>query len=577
VEFVVLMAAVNMDESVADGVLAGFQDFMESFAAVTSRARQRFCARDWPGMQEDARERLDLYPAAVDRIVATVRQGHRGSPSPSGWAQAKRIYRDTTAAMKNGELARSFFNSVSRRIFAVVGQNPTLEFTRDQTDPRRGSLCTSEISMHVATPEDPLAVLALLERHEIAPYESRSTQAHRVEQAIGAALHRSLGHARIDQIQALTPVFYRGQGAFIVARILAGERWIPLVLALRHGADGVVVDAVLTDEDAVSVLFSFTRSYFHAAIDDYPGTIGFLQSLMPRKKTAELYMALGHHRHGKTALFRDLTAHLAGSTDQFVFAPGRRGMVMLVFTLPSYDLVFKVIRDHFQPPKTTDRNHVIENYRLVFQHDRAGRLIDAQEFAQLEFNRERFAPELLDALLNQAAETVHTLGDQVVFTHLYTERRVTPLDVYIEQADFYAASQAVLDYGHAIKDLAASGIFPGDIFLKNFGVTRHGRVVFYDYDELCLLNDCRFRAMPEPETPEQELSAEPWFAVADNDIFPAELSTFLGLYGRLREVFLSAHGDLFDAAYWQKIQEHHRAGELIDIIPYGETERLHRA
>jgi len=286
------MAAVNMDESVADGVLAGFQDFMESFAAVTSRARQRFCARDWPGMQEDARERLDLYPAAVDRIVATVRQGHRGSPSPSGWAQAKRIYRDTTAAMNNGELARSFFNSVSRRIFAVVGQNPTLEFTRDQNRPA-ARLALHERDLHArsharGSPRGPGPTRATRDR----PVRESQHPGSSRRAGDRAALHRSLGACAHRSDPGLTPVFYRGQGAFIVARILAGERWIPLVLALRHGADGVVVDAVLTDEDAVSVLFSFTRSYFHAAIDDYPGTIGFLQSLMPRKKTAELYMAL---------------------------------------------------------------------------------------------------------------------------------------------------------------------------------------------------------------------------------------------------------------------------------------------
>ncbi len=265
---------------------------------------------------------------------------------------------------------------------------------------------------------------------------------------------------------------------------------MPLAIALRNTERGIVVDAVVLTERDISVIFSFTRSYFHAAVRRVADVIQFLRSLMPYKPIAELYNALGHNKHGKTEAYRSLQRHLARTDERFGFAPGARGMVMVVFTLPSYDVVFKVIRDTFEQPKRTTRDRVRERYRLVFTHDRAGRLVDAQEFEHLVFARDRFSDDLLDELLHSASRSVHLEGDQVVIEHLYAERKVRPLDLYLSDADTAAAIRVALDYGQAIKDLAATNVFPGDLLFKNFGVTRHGRVIFYDYDELCLLSEC---------------------------------------------------------------------------------------
>jgi isocitrate dehydrogenase kinase/phosphatase len=304
--------------------------------------------------------------------------------------------------------------------------------------------------------------------------------------------------------------------------------------------------------------------------------VGFLKSIMPLKPIAELYTAIGWNKHGKTMLYRSLYRHLGNSADRFEIARGARGMVMSVFTLPSYDIVFKIIRDRFGEAKTITRRDVLDRYHFVFQHDRVGRMVDAQEFENLTFARERFTDELLAELDESARNTVTITGSQVIVRHLYTERRLYPLDLFIKEMPLDQARAAIDDYGTAIADLAAANIFPGDLFIKNFGVTRHHRVVFYDYDEVTLLSDCNFRRMPQSTAYDDEIAATPWFSVSNNDIFPEEFRTFLWLPGPLRELLESRHGHLFDVDWWLSMQQRVREGEILDIFPYAQNKRLRR-
>jgi isocitrate dehydrogenase kinase/phosphatase len=224
---------------------------------------------------------------------------------------------------------------------------------------------------------------------------------------------------------------------------------------------------------------------------------------------------------------------------------------MIVFTLPSHDLVFKVIRDRFGAPKTTSRADVMERYQFVFRHDRAGRLVDAQEFKRLRLPRDRFMPGLAGELLNEASESCRIEGEDLIVEHCYIERRLRPLNLFLREAEPAAAEAAIIDYGQALRDLAASNVFPGDLLLKNFGVTSHGRVIFYDYDELCLLTDCVFRDLPQPSCEEEETAAEPWFHLGPNDVFPEQWLQFLAIPPALRDVFLQHHAALFTAAWWR--------------------------
>jgi len=560
----------------ASVIFDAFDVFHSQFKAVTRRAQERFEQRDWHGVQIDAAERLDLYRAAVDRAVTEIGQvlGDRVHDKLV-WVSMKAVYSSLISRRDDWELAETFFNSTTRRIFATVGVDPSIEFvdTDFNTPPTQ-----NQHAIYRTYPQ-PISIAALMEtilsdyRFGV-DYQDIRRDAQLAASKVEAHLTALDASPRIERAELIQPVFYRGQGAYVIGRMHSGSHAIPIVLALLNMPQGVVLDAVLLTENEVSILFSFTRSYFHVDIERPYDLIHFLKSIIPRKRTAELYIAIGYNKHGKTELYRDLLHHLAHSHDEFEIAPGERGMVMLVFTLPSYDVVFKIIKDRFDHPKTITRQEVQGKYHLVFKHDRAGRLVDAQEFEHLEFDHRRFSKTLLGELRRVAADSVTVNAQHVVIKHLYVERRLTPLNLFVREADTNAARAAVVDYGNALKDLAAAGIFPGDILLKNFGVTRHGRVVFYDYDELCLLTDCNFRSMPRPRDEAEEYAAEPWFFVGANDIFPEELRTFLGLQGVLREEFLRHHADLFDLNTWLGMQARLRNGEVIHIFPYPQYKRL---
>ncbi len=556
----------------------GFEAYLRDFLEVTRRAQGRFERRDWAGMAADTRERLDLYPRRIAPTVAEIRAllGDRARDEPL-WAGMRAAHSHLVLGRPAAELAETFFNSVTRRIFQTVGINPAIEyldfrFERVPVLTGRRSYASYPIESGMAD-----AVADVLAGCRFArPFADADHDARAVGREIAA--HWEAGKAPLppEVIEVLEPIFYRRKGAYIVGRVRGGSRVMPLVIALVHEPDGIRADAVLCSERDVSIVFSFTRSYFHADVPRPAEVIDFLRSLLPVKPVGELYNALGHHKHGKTELYRDLQRHLLRSSDQFDRAPGAPGMVMAVFTLPGFDVVFKVIRDAFPPPKQTTRAEVERRYELVAAHDRAGRLVDAQAFEGLAFPRDRFTRTLLSDLLGTAARTVRLDGDQVVFAHLYTERRVRPLDVHLVDADEATARRAAVEYGQTIRDLAATGIFPGDLLLKNFGVTRHGRIVFYDYDELQLLTECRFRDMPEPRTPEEELSDEPWFAVGPGDVFPEELRRFVPFGGAARAALLEHHDALFTSDYWREMQRRYAAGEIVDVFPYDPACRLSR-
>ncbi len=567
----------DLAERGAAAIQAAFLAYRAEFKAITRRAPARFEQRNWRGMQDDAVERLELYKKIVDQIVARIRAvlGDEAK-NKAVWARMKAHYSRCIAGYGDFEIAETFFNSITRRIFATVGVDPGMEYVDSDFNapPARSP---QPVYHTYAPPSDTRTLLLniLADYPLAAPYENLERDATLAAREVDAQLRR-LSVNPIETVETLKAISYRNTGGYIVGRLRSGGRYIPLVLALRHPPEGIAIDAVLLDQDDVSIVFSYTRSYFHVEAENPHETIEFLKSILPLKRIAELYISIGYHKHGKTELYRDLLRHLANSADQFEIARGDKGMVMLVFDLPSYDVVFKIIKDQFAYPKMTTRQEVMEKYALVFKHDKAGRLVDAQEYEHLQFERSRFSDKLVAELLKTAAGSVTVQGSTIAIKHLYTERRMTPLNLYVREAPEDAAREAILDYGQAVKDLAATNIFPGDMLLKNFGVTRHGRVVFYDYDELCLLTACNFRELPQSGDVDEELSADPWFYVGPHDIFPEEFIRFFGLSPDLREVFLQAHGDLLGVGFWTNLQARHRAGEVVDIFAYKQSKRLKR-
>lgn len=573
------LSASRLANLAAPAIAEAFIDHQDGFAEITRRARGRFERRDWHGAVADAAARLDLYGRVIDRIERDVRDA-LGARVADGllWAAIKAVYSGLIAGRDDWELAETFFNSVTRRVFATVGVDPNIEFVASDFDgppvrPEGGVVRTYRAHAAGTRGATDLVEAILRDGWFDAPFENARRDAWLVAERLATRL-RDAGAGPAERAEIVRAPFFRRKGAYLVGRIVAGQTIVPLVLALLNTERGIVVDAVLLEEDDLSVLFSFTRSHFHVDVGPPHQLVRFLHRLMPNKRIAELYIAVGYHKHGKTELYRDLLRHLRESDDRFELAPGTPGMVMAVFTMPGYDVVFKIIRDRFPAIKPVTRQGIQKNYRLVFRHDRAGRLVEAQEFEHLKFDRRRFADDLLLELGRHAAQTVDVGDEDVVVHHAYVERRVIPLDVYVRTAPEESVRAIVADFGQAIKDLAATGIFPGELLPKNFGVTRHGRIVCYDYDELSLLTDFTFRRMPVATSPDEEYADEAWFGVGPRDVFPEEIPSFIGLPRGLRAVLDEQHADLYDVQFWTGMQERVRGEEIVDIFPYRASLRL---
>jgi len=574
------LSASRVANVAAPAILEAFEGCQEAFNAITRRARSRFELLDWKGAAADAAERLDLYGHEIDDIERGVRAmlGARVNDRLV-WAGMKAVYSGLIAGRADWELAETFFNSVTRRIFTTVGVDSNIEFVDSDFAAPSAEADGLECCVYQGGRGGGWDAAGLVEAIlQDAPLNARFEDAARDARRVAVRLTdqlRSLGTPdRIERVEIVAAPFFRRKGAYLIGRAFSGDRAVPLVLALLNNERGVVVDAVLTDEDDISILFSFTRSHFNVDAGPPHELVRFLKRLMPKKPIAELYIALGYHKHGKTELYRDLLRHLRETDARFEFAPGTPGTVMVVFTMPGYDLVFKVIRDRFPMIKPITAHGVMQNYRLVLRHDRAGRLVEAQEFEHLEFDRSRFAQDLLAEFSRDADRTVSLSSDLVVVHHAYVERRVTPLDVYVRQASDEAARAVVADFGQAVEELAATGIFPGELLPKNFGVTRHGRVVCYDYDELSLLTDFCFRDMPAARVDDDEYADEAWFGVGPRDVFPEEFSRFLMLPPELRAVLEESHGRIFQPAFWREMQSRVSGGEIVDIFPYHQSRRL---
>ena len=381
------------------------------------------------------------------------------------------------------------------------------------------------------------------------------------------------------QIQVLSSLFYRNKGAYIVGKGINGNREYPFIVPILHNRQGqLILDTVLYEEEHITVLFSFTRAYFLVDMEVPSAYVQFLRTLLPKKPRSEIYTILGLQKQGKTLFYRDYLQHLKHTSDRFEIAPGIRGLVMLVFALPSFPYVFKVIKDFFPAPKETTRAQIKEKYLLVKNHDRVGRMADTLEYSNVAFPLERFSEELVAELMHHAPSLVEIEGGQIIIRHLYIERRMVPLNIFLSKAE-QAGNDAliehgVVEYGNAIKELVAANIFPGDMLYKNFGVTRHSRVVFYDYDEIEYITDCNFRDIPQPRNEEDEMAAEPWYPIGKHDVFPEQFGTFLLGNAKIRKYFMLHHADLLTRDFWQSRKQRILDGHLEDVYPYPQKIRF---
>ena len=535
-------------------------------------------------MRALARERIEMYDRRVEEAVRGILERFpRAEADEALWPEIKLAYIPLLHEHRQPECAETFYNSVACQVLHRRYYRNEFIFWRPAVATEHLEGDEPAYRSHYPLKQGLRRTLKemVLGFGLAAPWENLRRDLRSLAHALRARFPRPARARPSLQVQVLVSLFFRNQGAYALGRIVNGNQEVPFAVPiLRNGRGELYLDALLLDTDQLVVLFSFARAYFFVDMEVPAATVSFLRLLMPRKPRAEMYMAVGLAKQGKTLFYRDLFYHLKHSSDNFVAAPGIKGMVMLVFTLPSFPYVFKVIRDRFAPPKELDRQTVKDKYQMVKFHDRVGRLADTLEYSLVALPLERFDPEVLEELKAEAASNIEFEDDRVVIRHVYIERRMQPLNLYLQEVgadgDGARLRQMLWEYGSAIKELAGAGIFPGDMLLKNFGVTRHNRVVFYDYDEIAYMIDCNFRRIPPPRSIEDEMSAEPYYSVGPNDIFPEQFARFLVSDPAARAVFLERHADLMDPGFWAGKQAQLRAGVNQEVYPYPEEIRFRR-
>ncbi|MBU6492432.1 bifunctional isocitrate dehydrogenase kinase/phosphatase [Pandoraea sp.] len=560
---------------VARTMLDGFDKHYRLFRDVSVDAKARFEAGDWLGLQTLQRERIAFYDQRVQETVETLEDEYDAEDlEQEVWQQIKLHYIGLLTDHRQPECAETFFNSVSCKILQRAYFNNNFIFVRpaiateyiENDEPASKPTYRVYYPGHtgLASTLERIVTNFQLER----PFDDLPRDVGYVMRAIEEEFGR-FDIAPNFQIHALSSLFFRNKAAYIIGRIINGDNLLPFAVPIMHNAEGKLrLDTVLLRREQLQIIFSFTHAYFMVDMEVPSAYVQFLRTIMPGKPKAEIYTAVGLQKHGKNLFYRDFLHHLKHSSDQFIVAPGIKGLVMLVFTLPSYPYVFKIIRDRFGPPKETTRAQIKAKYLMVKQHDRVGRMADTLEYSSVAFPLSRFDEALLDELKREIPSLLEFDGDQLVIRHLYIERRMTPLNLWLQHATDDAIDQVMREYGNAIKELMAANIFPGDMLYKNFGVTRHGRVVFYDYDELEYLTDCQIRVVPAPRNEEEEMSGEVWYKVGPHDVFPETFETFLMGDPRVRKAFMRHHPDFFDPALWQAHKDNILAGQMHDFYPY---------
>ncbi len=566
---------------IAQAMLDGFNRHYRLFREASAAAKALFEAADWHGQQRGQRERIEFYDKRVAEAAERLQtEFDAAALTMDVWQQVKLHYIGLLVNHHQPECAETFFNSVTTKILHRAYFHNDFIFVRPA------------VSTEYIENDEPAALPTyrayyptldtlrdtwrrVIDNFQLArEFEDLERDVDDVHGAVLAELGAFRPRANF-QIQVLSSLFFRNKGAYVVGKIINGYKETPFALPILHTVDGrLAVGTWLFNEDELLILFSFARAYFMVDMEVPSAYVQFLRSMMPRKPRSEIYNAIGLQKQGKNLFYRDFLQHLRHSSDRFRIAPGIKGMVMLVFDLPSFPYVFKVIKDFYPPQKDTTRELIQSKYLLVKQHDRVGRMADTLEYSNVAFPRARFDEELLAELRHFCGSLLEEDGDELILRHVYIERRMIPLNIYLQEGTREQIEHAVIEYGNAIKDLVAANIFPGDMLWKNFGVTRHGKVVFYDYDEIEYVTDCNFRRVPTPRNEEEEMSGEVWYTVGPKDVFPETFEPFLLGNPAVRSVFMKHHADLLDARFWQGHKQHILAGHVHDVFPYEAVRRF---
>ena len=561
---------------IAQTILQGFDAQYGRFLEVTSGEQHLFEQADWHAVQQAMKNRIHLYDHHVGLVVEQLRCITNGQSTDAAFLlRVKEHYTRLLPDYPRFEIAESFFNSVYCRLFDHRSLTPERLFIFSSQPERRFRTIPRPLAkdFHPDHGWESLLMRVISDLPLRLRWQNKSRDIHYIIRHLTETL--GTDNLAESHLQVANELFYRNKAAWLVGKLITPSGTLPFLLPIHQTDDGeLFIDTCLTTTAEASIVFGFARSYFMVYAPLPAALVEWLREILPGKTTAELYMAIGCQKHAKTESYREYLVYLQGCNEQFIEAPGIRGMVMLVFTLPGFDRVFKVIKDKFAPQKEMSAAHVRACYQLVKEHDRVGRMADTQEFENFVLEKRHISPALMELLLQEAAEKITDLGEQIVIRHLYIERRMVPLNIWLEQVEGQQLRDAIEEYGNAIRQLAAANIFPGDMLFKNFGVTRHGRVVFYDYDEICYMTEVNFRDIPPPRYPEDELASEPWYSVSPGDVFPEEFRHWLCADPRIGPLFEEMHADLFRADYWRALQNRIREGHVEDVYAYRRRQRF---
>jgi len=569
----------------ARSVFAGFEAMFSQFLNITLGAQSRFEQRQYHSVQSAMRERLQVYEREVKNVSEAVRViAYAELTCPQTWQLAKNIYGDMVQNHENKPIAHTFFNSTFGAIWDDKKIRTVHLFVlkaKYRSEPRSYESLVSRVSLHngfnnavktLITNQVFRVPFSHLER-DVATLQSTLMQGAKQQcKQVYELINLNDGY-----IEYANSLFFRNKACYLIGRCIAknGDN-MPFAIAILNTDEGLKLDAVMMGADQLSLLFGFARTYFMVDTDKPARYVDYLSVLMPHKQRFELFNAIGFIKHAKTEFYRHKvdTTKNSPANFKYVKAPGTPGMVMLVFTIEGLDYVYKVIKDKFSAPKTATKAQVIDKYNFVKQADRVGRLVDTHEFRYLAFDLSRFSDELLEQMKSQIGSSIVISGKALILKHVYVERKMTPLNLYINQCDNKTLERVMHDYGKAIKELAGANIFPGDMLMKNFGVTRWGRVVFYDFDEICPLTDCNFRDVPQTQNALEELSSNSYFDIAENDIFPSQFKVFFSANDIAFNYFNNEHSNLFLATFWQSCQQQVHNGYLPDVYPYKQSWRF---
>lgn len=558
----------------------GFKRHYSLFYKSTELAKSFFEDSNWEALQHISEKRINFYDQRVTETVKRLReQLGIAHYDETLWSQVRALYGQYLAFHPQAELAETYYNSVFSNLFHrryFTNENIFIESALAKRLPAQKESVYNSYFPSIKGLKNTISDI-------MRDFDFNNSFADRetnIKQLIDA-FRRQSTHSGFETHQLrfdiLNSIFYRNKAGYAVGRVVSPRGFQPFVVPiLTNSRKQLYIDALITDPDQLAIIFSFTRAYFFVDAQVPSALITFLRELIPHKTLAELYSSIGLHKQGKNEFYRELLNYLHTHDDQFMVSPGIKGMVMTVFTLPNFPYVFKVIKDKFGGTKSLTREGVEERYDLVKRHDRVGRMADTLEYSNVALPIDRFSDELLAELKKTAASLLEFDGDLIIIKHLYAQRKMIPLNLYLDDASPEEVESAIYDYGLALKEMVSANIFPGDMLLKNFGLTRHKRVVFYDYDEVQYLVDMNFRKIPEPQTPEQEMASEPWYHVGPNDVFPEEFITFLSTDPKIRRMFRKMHPELFDIKYWHHKQESVRNGEIDDVFPYPQNQRFIR-